>query len=60
MTIMEEMLEAVFSVLSIMPKLYNKEQMRLQQNIVTAVKRAGGWCETATSLIVSYEAAAGQ
>jgi hypothetical protein len=43
----EELLEAVFSVLSV-PKPYN-EQLRLQESLEKAVRRVGGWCEMVVS-----------
>jgi hypothetical protein len=35
------------------PRLYNEEQLRLQESLETAVKRVGGWCEMGASLGVS-------
>jgi hypothetical protein len=48
----EELLEAVFSVRSV-SGLYNDGQLPLWDSPVTAVRRAGGWCEMAASLRVS-------
>jgi hypothetical protein len=45
----EELFEPGFSVRSV-PKLYNEEQLRLQDSLETAVRRVGGWCEMAASL----------
>jgi hypothetical protein len=47
----EELLEAVFSVWSV-PSLYG--QLSLDEILETAMKREGGWCETAASLQVSW------
>jgi hypothetical protein len=49
MAITDELLEAVSSVQSVL-KLYNEEQLRLQENLETAVRRVGGLCEMAASL----------
>jgi hypothetical protein len=48
----EELLESVLTVWSV-PRLYNEEQLPLEKSIETALKRVGGWCETAASLGVS-------
>jgi hypothetical protein len=48
----DEQLEAVFSVRPV-PSLYNEEKLRLRENLETAVRRVGGWCEMAASLGVS-------
>jgi hypothetical protein len=45
----EELLEAVFSVLSV-PRLYNEGQLSLRKSPETAVIRVGSWCEIVTSL----------
>jgi hypothetical protein len=43
---MEELLEAVFSVLSV-HMLYNEGQLRLRETLEMAVRIIGGWYETA-------------
>jgi hypothetical protein len=48
----EELLEAVFSVRSV-PGLYNDGQLLLEESLETAMRRIGGWCEMAASLVVS-------
>jgi hypothetical protein len=49
-----ELLEEVFSVWSV-PRIYNEEQLQLQESLETAVRRVGGWCEMAASLeLVSW------
>jgi hypothetical protein len=50
----EELFGEVFSMWSV-PRLYNKEQLRLRERLETAVRRVGGWCEMAASLRVSEE-----
>jgi hypothetical protein len=45
----EELSEVVFSVLSV-PKLHNKEQLRLRESLEMAVRRVEAWCELAASL----------
>jgi hypothetical protein len=47
------LLGEMFSV-RFVPRLYNEEQLRLQESLETAVRRVGGWCETATSLGVEW------
>jgi hypothetical protein len=32
------------------PRLYKEEQLRLRESLERAVRRVGGWCETAASL----------
>jgi hypothetical protein len=32
------------------PRLYNEDQLSLREGPETAVRRVGGWCETAASL----------
>jgi hypothetical protein len=49
----EELLEAMFSVRSV-PRLQNKEQLRLRESLETAVTKVGGECEIAASLGVSW------
>jgi hypothetical protein len=44
-------MEVAFSVQS-MPRLYNEDQLPLQDSAEMAVRRAGGWCEMAASLQV--------
>jgi hypothetical protein len=48
----EEMLEMLFSVWS-MPRLYNEDQLPVEESLETAVRRVGGWCEMAGSLGMS-------
>jgi hypothetical protein len=48
----EELLEAVFSVRSV-PRLFNEGQLPLEESLETAVKRVGGWCKMAATLVVS-------
>jgi hypothetical protein len=55
----EKLLEVVFSVRP-MPRLCNKGQLQLEENLETAVRRVGGWYEIAASLGVSCETVAGQ
>jgi hypothetical protein len=45
----EELLSAVFSVRSVL-RLYNEDQLPLEESPETAVRRVGGWCETAACL----------
>jgi hypothetical protein len=45
----EELLEAVFSVLSV-PRLYNEGQLPLRNSPEMAVRRVRGWCEMVTNL----------
>jgi hypothetical protein len=35
------------------PRLYVEDQLQLQGNLETAVRRVGGWCEMAAGLEVS-------
>jgi hypothetical protein len=35
------------------PRLYNEGQLPLEESLETAVRRVGGWCEMAASLVVS-------
>jgi hypothetical protein len=44
-----KLLEAVFPVLSV-PRLYNEDQLPLQNSLDMAVRTVGGWCVMATSL----------
>jgi hypothetical protein len=48
----EELVEAVVSVRSV-PRLYNEDQLPLDESLETAVRRIGGWCEMAASPEVS-------
>jgi hypothetical protein len=48
----EELLGEVFSVRSV-PRLYNEEQLRLQESLETTLTTVGSWCEMAASLRVS-------
>jgi hypothetical protein len=48
----EKLLGEVFSVWSV-PRLYNEEQLQLQESLETAVRRIGGLCEMAASLGVN-------
>jgi hypothetical protein len=43
----------VFSVRSF-PRLYNKDQVPLEESLETAVRRVGGLCDMAASLGVSW------
>jgi hypothetical protein len=49
---MEELLGEVFSI-RFVPRLYIEEQLQLQGNLETAMRRVGGWCEMAVVLEVS-------
>jgi hypothetical protein len=42
-------MKAVFSLRSV-PKLYNEEQLPLQESLEMAVRTVGRWCEMAASL----------
>jgi hypothetical protein len=35
------------------PRFYYDEQLRIRENLETAVRRVGGWCKVAASLGVS-------
>jgi hypothetical protein len=48
----KEVVEEVFSVWSML-RLYNEDQLPSEECLETAVRRVGGWCETAASLGVS-------
>jgi hypothetical protein len=50
--ITEELLEMVFSVRS-MPRLYNKGQLPLEENLEMAVRTVGGWSDVVTHLGVN-------
>jgi hypothetical protein len=42
-------MEDTFSVRSV-PRLYDEDQLPLQESLESAVRRVGGWCEMAVSL----------
>jgi hypothetical protein len=42
------------------PTIYNEDQLPLEENLGTAVRKVGDWCEVAASLGVSCERVAGQ
>jgi hypothetical protein len=48
----EKLLEAVFSLRSLQ-RFYNEDQQPLEENLETAVKSVGGWCDMAASFVVS-------
>jgi hypothetical protein len=48
-TTIEELLEAAFSVRSV-PRLYNEDQLSIEENLEMAVRRLRVWCEMAASL----------
>jgi hypothetical protein len=58
-TTMEKLLEAVFSM-RLLPRLYDEEQLRLQQNLGPVVRRVGVWCEMATSPGLSCDTVAAE
>jgi hypothetical protein len=41
-----------------MPRLYNKEQLKLRKSLETRARIVGGWCQMAASLRVSCETVA--
>jgi hypothetical protein len=45
-TTIEELLEAVLSLRSVL-RLYNKDQLSLEQSLEMSVKRVEDWCELA-------------
>jgi hypothetical protein len=53
----KELLEAAFSVRPV-PRLYNEEP--IEETLMTAVRRAGGWFEMATSLVVEWSGLVGE
>jgi hypothetical protein len=48
-TTMEELLETVFSVWSLL-RLYNEKQLQLRESLEMAVRKVGAWYEIAASL----------
>jgi hypothetical protein len=51
-TTIEDLLEVAFCVQSML-RLYNEGQLPLEESFEAAVRRVGGWCEMAASLVVS-------
>jgi hypothetical protein len=55
----QELLEVMFSMQSV-PRLYNKQQLRLQESLGTEMRTVEDWCEIAASLRVSCETVTSQ
>jgi hypothetical protein len=49
---LEELLVAVFSVRSV-PRLYNEDQLPLEESLETAVRKVGDWCAMAAGQVDS-------